>query len=179
MLAIPPAVDTKDLVAQRIAGDRGARERGAVEGHRAGAGEAGHKAIGAPRHRVLLGDDDRDSPEDRGQAARHAGVPTEGHDDRRTAPADHRHRPHEGHDESGDGADVLEGELALQTSARKHREPEAGFGNESRLDAAVATDEVDGLRRVSPGNQRLADGDPGEDVTGGPPAGNHRPSAVA
>ena len=142
------------------------------ERHGRGLGEAARQAVGRTGAGVLLGDHDRHPPEHGADHAGDAGVAAEHQHDRRAAAPHQADALDHGPQQAQDGADVLEGEAALDAPAGQHGETEAGLGHERGLEAALAADEVDGGGVVAAGDQGAGDGEAGEHVAGGAAAGH-------
>ncbi len=102
--ALRRPVDGQDLGADRVAGDDRPRQRRARKRHRAGRGKPASQAVGEAGHGVLLGDHQRDPPDDRRDRAGHAGVAADG-DHHGGADAAHQdHGLDHGDRQAGDGA---------------------------------------------------------------------------
>jgi hypothetical protein len=170
------AVDLEDLGPHRVAGHDRARQWRALEGDGRRRREPADEAVGGGRHGVLLGEHERDAEKRRREGAGRGRVPSHGDDDRGTEAGQEHRRQHQTGGESCQRADVLEGEAAGDAAAREQRQREAGRRDERAVDAPPRTDEVDGVGRVAPSDQRLADGDGGHDVPGGAATGDHGPA---
>jgi hypothetical protein len=165
-------LDGDDRGPDRVAGDDGAPQRGAGERDGGPGAEADGDPVGQPRGGVLLVDDGGDAPQPGGHQTRQRGVATDADDDLRPGPADDLPRHLEGLGRLQHHGDVLGREPALQAPAGEDLDRESGGRHSGLLELPGAADPVDRLPRVTPGHQRLGQGQAGIDVAAGPAAGD-------
>ena len=173
-------VSFQHLGPHRIARPGGSAQVGVLEGRGRTGRQPAQQPVGQAGYRVLLRDHQRHARQGGGHADRDRGVAAQPHHDGGLAAPQHEQRLDEGPGQFGGrgrvGGKTRAGEAALQPPSGQRSESEPGLGDQPRLDAAGAADEVHDVLRGAPASDLAGDADARQHVAGRTAAGHESPS---